>query len=107
MAMTLKIDQLAREIFARASIAVSQKDATQALAVCRDLVQVERDYRLALRTADFATDAARAEPDEHEMRARFAGRCAACSRAISVGDVILYDTDAKRATHVECRRVNQ
>lgn len=103
--MNLRVDILAREIFGRAAIAAGMGDKDAALAVCRDLVDVEGAYRLTLRVGEQHARTTGSAFVGKPMRARFASRCAVCSMGISEGAEIIYASEIKKAAHAGCAEV--
>lgn len=113
----LRVDQLARGLFDRASVAVSRSDGELAMQVCRELGEIEPAYRLALKTETHNSNAtaegrsqrwdrpSAATPKGFRgfpLEARRGGKCCVCSRGFSAGAAILWDREARSAAHAEC-----
>src|SRR5689334_14372722 len=101
----LKVDILAREVMNRAAIAAGMNDREEALAVCRDLVEVEKAYDLRLRTGEQHAREMGAPFVGKPMQSRFASTCAVCRQGISPGSNIIYNGELKRAAHAGCVEV--
>ena len=99
---SLRVDTLAREIFGRAAIAAGMNDRDEALAVCRDLAEVESAYRFALRAGEEHARTTGKAFTGRPMHARFASTCAVCRRGIREQEAIIYDAETRRAAHSEC-----
>lgn len=104
---SLRSDILARELPDRVALCVGMPgEPAEAVAIVRDLSEVFVDYELRLRAASKQSRSGHPAFTGRPMLARFASRCAVCSRAILEGSEILYNRDEKRAAHSSCGEVD-
>jgi hypothetical protein len=101
----LRVDILAREIFGRAAIAAGMSDRDEALLVCRDLIEIEGAYRLALRCGDEARSTTPASAEKpRRMPTQYAGTCRACGARHAVGDPVWWASGVRGVLCDQCGR---
>jgi hypothetical protein len=108
-------DVLVNRFWARAAIAVSMADPEEAMALLRDMLEVEGKIFLTICRPQGVVP--RLSSDElaatgpvfrgRPILAKWSGRCQVCNIAIGVGSSILYNSEQRRAAHDQCGEADE